>query len=181
MIKRGLIRQLVTMALSNPNTPHRESGEVGLSLAGHNIYDTPLSTPSGDCSEHSPDDMDLPAIAVYTEDETLAVTDESRWQSMCLDACSLSLLIELYVCARDGIEMDQLLDDLEESVRIKLFNDVDLRNECKIRGWRSVAVRNGQGQRLGLRRIMVNLEYTESVRSADLSRSPLRVSLHTPA
>ena len=183
MIKRRHIRGIIWQALTDPSTAHRADGEIGLSIAGDEVYDTPLSPPSGDCNEADlldKDSIKLPAIGIYTEDETLDVTDNTSWNRLCLDASKLSVLIELYVCAKDGIEMEGLLDDLEESVRFKLFNNTEFQQVAKVRGYRSIAVRNGQGQRLGLRRIMINLEYTENVRAEECQRIPLKVTLNTP-
>ena len=161
MLSRTKIRRWLTDILSDPETGLPPQNHNGLTLAGDNVFDTLLSPPQFDneSSCASSDDYDLPAIAVYTEDESF-VSDPQELLSGCFNS-TINVVIELYVCAKDGIEMEELLDSLEAQVRYKI-----IRGKAKpftLQSYKSYAVRNDTGRRLGMRRIDLSVSKKQSV------------------
>lgn len=161
MLKRQFIRQTAITVLSDPGTPVTTAGEIGLTLAGDNIFDThldPLQLLDCGCDRRA-----LPAIAVYSESETLNTSDPYKYDELCFDQCNLSLVLELYACAAKGYELEAILDQLEQQVRIKLLPDTRFYQLAHLRGYRSTPRRAGDGKRLGMRVVELTLAYHETV------------------
>lgn len=180
MLVRQAIRQAVIEILTDPKTPVTVQGDEGLTLAGRRVLDTHLDPLQlTDCQSDTAA-SDLPAIAVYTEMEELGVSDDSKFDELCFDKSQLTLVLELYICAANGYQLAALLDQFEEQVRIKLLKDARFYPLAKLRGYRSMPKRNGDGKKLGLRSIELTLEYGQSVdtceQPADACESGLRIN-----
>ncbi|NUX55925.1 hypothetical protein [Paraburkholderia youngii] len=173
MLLRTAIRRVVIEILSDPNTALRSgSYETGLTAAGDRVLDShsdPLQLISGS-------DVELPAIAIYTDAE-----DGDFGGGMPADPSShndLVIQIEMFASANTDYATEALLDDLEEQVRRKvLFDDRLYRrsivdSEGTVKGWAPLvmsvskfqstrALDSDRQARVGMRRLSLTVHYVE--------------------
>ena len=162
MLKRTHIRDFVVETLKSEEVGLPPAGRKGLTLASTRVFDTLLSPPQFDNSSAcmQSDGYDLPAIAVFTENETLDSGDDTL-ESGCFRSTTLDLIIELYACGKDGVELEMLLDSLEAQVRFKIFRNKP--RPFTIMTYSSYAVRDSGGRRIGLRRLQIGVKFAQDV------------------
>lgn len=163
MLEKTRLRRIIIDALLNQNSVVNDRGHKGLTLAGREVFDTPIELDSIKCGDKN---NGLPAIAVYGGDEMLAVSDEANWDRFCFDQSQSVIAIELYLCASESHQLENLLDEFEEQVRFKLLLDPAF-YEYKLRGYRSSTKRSAESLRLAVRTLLVTVQYQEMLKLND--------------
>lgn len=180
MLKRTVIRRFLTRLLADPETTLPPEGHKGLTIAGDEVYDTLLSPPQFNDSgcPNLGDGYDLPAIAVFTENER-RFDIEAEERKGCFTT-ALTAIIELYVCGKHGFEIEELLDSLEAQVSYKIFRAKG-KPWSAITSYQSYAVRADGGRRVAMRRLEIEFKYSQTITSpADYLPGNMCISLKIP-
>ncbi|MBC8729988.1 hypothetical protein [Paraburkholderia sp. UCT2] len=174
MLRRTAIRRVVIEILSDPKTALRTgSCKTGLTAAEDRVLDShsdPLQLINGS-------DVELPAIAVYTDSE-----DGDFGGGMPADPGShndLVIHIEMFASTSTDFATEALLDDMEEQVRRKVLWDDRLYRrpvvdaEGTVRGWEPLVMSVSKFQstraldserqaRVGMRRLSLTVHYVDN-------------------